>query len=100
MNIAGYEFDIYSSTYSLENKAAVYSILDRRDDDTSYVIDVGESSEVRDRVENHDRKPCWDRNIKGSIRYGVHYTPGKSAEARRKIEAEIRNMYKPPCGEV
>jgi hypothetical protein len=100
ITLAGYEFSVFTSTSSLENKGGVYAILDLRSDDRYYPIDVGESAEVKDRVENHDRKPCWNRNIRGSIRYGVHYTPGKSAEARRKIEAEIRDKYDPPCGKV
>lgn len=100
ITLAGYSFDgPYSSESSLRNAAGVYAVLDKRGD--SYgVLDVGESGDVKDRVEAHDRRRCWERNARGSIRYAARYTPGVDAAGRRKIESAIRVKYSPPCGDV
>lgn len=98
INIGGYSFSgPYSSTESLEDRSGVYAILDTCSG-KNYLLDVGESVEVQSRVENHDRKSCWDRNKKGTITYAVHYTPGLHQAGRMKIEQDIRSQYKIPCG--
>ena len=64
------------------------------------VIDVGESSEVRSRVESHDRQYCWSFNANnGQLAYAVYYTPGLHQAGRRTIEQAVRDRYNPPCGE-
>ena len=46
----------YTSTESLEDRSGVYIILTRaKSTDKWTVIDVGESHELKTRVENHDR---------------------------------------------
>ena len=62
----------YSYTSSLKDKSGVYAILCERNGNLD-LIDVGESSEVRARVENHDRKDCWERNCNGIIKYTAYY---------------------------
>ncbi len=100
ITIAGYSFDgPYASTDKLEDKSGVYAILDYKDN-KYYLIDVGESSEVKSRVENHDRKSCWNKNITGQFRVAVHYTPNKQQAGRKEIEQAIRDSYDGiPCGE-
>lgn len=94
-----YDFEgPYSDTNSLEDRSGVYVILDYRDDGKHYVLDVGESAQVRTRVENHDRQECWYRNKKGSIYFVVYYTPSLQQPGRMAIEQEIRDKYNPPCG--
>ena len=95
--INGYSFDgPYSSTYSLEDRSGVYVILCN-----SRLIDVGESAGVRNRIENHDRKDCWERNCSGNISFAVHYTPNLQQSGRMEIEQEIRRSHRDiPCGEV
>ena len=56
----------YSPPDSLENKSGVYVILCYKGG-KYYVIDVGESSEVRDRVSNHERADCWEENCENGI---------------------------------
>jgi hypothetical protein len=100
ITLAGYSFEgPYSQESSLRNAAGVYAILDERAD-SYYVLDVGESGEVKDRVESHDRRQCWKRYAQGPIRYAVHYTPSVSAAGRREIERAVRRKYSPPCGDV
>jgi hypothetical protein len=94
-----YTFDgPYSSTQSLEDRSGLYAIISARSTN-NYLVDVGESSEVKSRVENHDRKNCWNRNLNGgSLKYAVLYTPNLRQEGRRVIEDDIRDNYDLPCG--
>lgn len=102
ITISGYSFaGPYTSTASLEDKSGVYAILTRPATGGSWtVLDVGESAEVKSRVETHDRKNCWTRNSKtGGLAYAVFYTPGKQQAGRREIEQAIRKAMTLPCGE-
>jgi len=99
ISICGYTFEgPYTSTEYLKNQAGVYVILDKRSDGKWWVIDVGESTEVKNRVENHDRSGCWQRNNSGTLGIAVLYTPGWSAEQRRSLESKIREAFNPVCG--
>jgi len=96
IKIGNYNFDgPYGSTNSLENKSGVYVILDCNSNDSCKVIDIGESKEVKDRVENHDREGCWTRNVSNTRKYAVKYC---SESDRMQIEQELRKQYNPPCG--
>jgi hypothetical protein len=98
--LSGYKFDgPYGSTSSLKDQSGVYAILTPTDPTHSKVVDVGESATVKTRVENHDRKPCWQRHAnRGQLRYAVYYTPRLQQAGRRTIEQKIRKQYRPPCG--
>ena len=66
------------------------------------VIDVGEAEKVKERIDTHDRKDCWEQNCKsGTIKFGVHYTSNMTDEKRREIEGKIRNSPRRTvlCGE-
>lgn len=97
--LCGYTFEgPYSSTASLENRSGVYAILkDNKAIIKSDVVDIGESAEVRNRVENHDRQDCWKRNA-ATIYYGVLYTPNAQQSGRMEIEQDLRKQIDPPCG--
>ena len=101
IRLARYEFEgPYASTISLEDRSGVYAILSPNSSNRYKVIDVGESSEVRSRVENHDRKYCWSFNSNnGQLAYAAYYTPGLHQAGRRAIEQAVRDLYDPPCGE-
>lgn len=94
ISIAGYTFEgpfIY--TTSLKNRSGVYVILCGN---RTTPVDVGESANVRDRVENHDRKACWNRNCSSTIKYAAHYVSGE--QQRKRVEQDIRDRYNVPCG--
>jgi hypothetical protein len=76
----------------------VYVILCHRDA-KNFVIDVGESAQVKTRVDNHDRKDCWQLNCQGNLLVAVYYTPNLQSSGRIAIEQEIRRQYNPPCGD-
>lgn len=95
IKIAGYSFEgPYSLTSSLKKRSGVYAVVCAGSSTT--LLDVGESADVRDRVENHDRKSCWKRNCSSTIKYAAHYISGE--KERKKIEQAIRKQSKVPCG--
>lgn len=98
--IGGHKFSgPYWDTNQLENRSGVYAIICRRSG-TSYVIDVGESAQVKDRVENHNRKQCWNRNCtRGTVLAAILYTSNTPQSGRKEIEQAIRGQYAVPCGE-
>jgi hypothetical protein len=100
ITLAGYKFDgPYKATSSLNDRSGVYAILTPTSASRYKVVDVGESATVKSRVENHDRKPCWQRNANsGGLYYAAHYTPGLQQAGRKAIEQKIRQQYNPPCG--
>jgi hypothetical protein len=87
----------YSSTDKLQDRSGVYAIHCHRND-KYYLMDVGESATVKTRVENHDRKDCWQRNCPGSLTFSAYYTPDLHQAGRMEIEQEIRKQFDPPCG--
>lgn len=102
IEIAGYTFSgPYKSTSLLEDRSGVYTVLTPTDTTHYKVVDVGESAKVKTRVENHERKPCWQRNTTSDgLRYAVYYTPNLQQAGRKVIEQKIRYQYRPPCGEL
>lgn len=88
----------YPSTDTIDDKSGVYAIICKRDD-KNYLIDVGEASEVKSRLDTHDRKKCWEEKCKTDFSYAVKYTPNQKQEGRKKVEQEIRKEFKPSCGE-
>lgn len=83
---------------SLRDSSGIYVIVDCRSDGKCYVVDVGESGQIRTRVQNHDRAGCWTRHQQGSLQFAVLYTPGWTDDQRRALEGRIRDQYAPLCG--
>jgi hypothetical protein len=102
INISGYSFEgPYTNTASLAESAGVYAILTRALPSQSWtVIDIGESGQVRSRIESHDRKNCWSRNSQGTLAVAVLYTPGWTSSQRSALESSLREQYAPACGVV
>jgi predicted GIY-YIG superfamily endonuclease len=97
--IMGYSFEgPFDNTDSLKDKSGIYVILDSNSG-KYYVLDCGESTQIKTRIEGHDRADCWKKHAKGYIRVAVLYTPNLSDEKRRQIEKAIRSKFNPPCGE-
>lgn len=87
----------YTSTSSLEDRSGVYAILDNYNN-SYYILDVGESAQVKTRVENHDRKPCWNSKLRGRLEYAVYYTYNLHQQGRMEVEQDIRAKYNELCG--
>lgn len=99
ITIGRYTFEgPYDNTGPLEDRSGVYAILCFRDG-KYYVVDVGESAQVKTRVGNHERKACWMRNCSGTWMVAVYYTAHLQSSGRVSVEQEIRAQYNPPCGQ-
>lgn len=84
----------FADSFSLKNLPGVYVILGNNGGDNWEVVDVGESDDVRWRVENHDRKKDWQRQELATLAVAALYT----RDDRGELEREIRNFYAPLCG--
>ena len=80
---------------SLQARSGVYVILGRSGQANWNVVDVGESENIRERVANHDRAPCWRGQGHGQLNVAAIYADQPN---RMLIERELRNQYNPPCG--
>jgi len=99
LNILGYSFEgPYTDISSVRDQAGLYVICDYRSDGKWYVLDVGESEQLRTRLTNHERASCWNRHRQGQLGVAVLYTPGWTEDQRRILESTIRDAFSPPCG--
>ena len=98
INIEGYEFEgPFNSTDNLKNFSGVY-IIHYKNNEGKYIrLDVGESENVKDRIETHDRKNCWSRNANGDITVSAYYC---NENERMRIEKIIRSSSNLSCGEI
>ena len=100
IKISQYSFDgPFVSADELEDRSGVYVIWCKTEQGYS-LLDVGESAEVKSRVESHERVSCWEENCQGTLAYGAYYTPRKQQPGRRAIELRIRIEHGGlPCGD-
>jgi predicted GIY-YIG superfamily endonuclease len=93
MNICGY---IFSGPYNPDDRfsvsiSAVYVIYDG-----NKVLDIGQTDDLNDRLSNHERKDCWERNKTGRI--DLYFLPESDQQKRLFIEKYIRTVLNPVCG--
>lgn len=88
----------YDNASKLEDHSGVYFIVCLKNG-KYYPIDVGESKNVKTRIENHNRADCWNKNCNGTLMVAVRYTPNKQQHGRMEIEQDIRCNYDFPCGD-
>ena len=65
----------------VRNRSGIYAIICQKSD-KNYIVDVGESASVKNRVEHHDRKDCWSNSCKGRLAVSVYYTPNLHQSGR------------------
>jgi hypothetical protein len=97
LNIYGYDFEgPYSSPDQLPEYAGVYTVwcykLSSR-----LLIDAGQAENVKERLEYHDRKNCWEKYCSGLIYFCVAEVPDELL--RGLLENKLRQGYRPLCGE-
>lgn len=95
MNLNGYQF---AGPYNVDlgfkrDFGAVYAIVD----DTPKILDIGQTQSINDRVQYHDRRPCWDRNKVGALHLYIY--ENSSEQTRLQLENSLREIYKPTCGD-
>ena len=98
IQIGQYRFEgPYPTTDHLRDQSGVYAILDVQTGRT-VVVDIGESAQVKSRVERHDRAECWKRRRQGQLHVAVLYTPNAQQSGRMAVEQLLRHQFHPPCG--
>jgi len=83
------------------NIAAIYVIICVAKDSSWTVLDVGQSGELGDRIDNHDRRQCWLNNCPNkNVWVCIYPMPSKdySKQDRLDLERELRDELNPPCG--
>ena len=85
-----------ASIDKIKDKSGIYAIVCKVNGEY-FVIDVGESSKLRTRIENHDQKDCWTKNCNGQLTIYVHYTTFLKQKGRILIEHELRELFHPDC---
>ena len=81
--------------------AAIYVIICVASNGNWNVLDVGQSGELGDRIDNHDREDCWKRNcLNQTIWVCIYPMPSNkyTKQDRLDIEKKLRNQYNPKCG--
>tara|TARA_R110002110_G_scaffold62939_4_gene175260 strand:+ start:461 stop:766 length:306 start_codon:yes stop_codon:yes gene_type:complete len=98
ITIGNYNFEgPYDSAAQLQNRSGVYAILGRSGSaDQWKMVDIGESSGVSERVNNHDRAPCWKGRGYRHLSAAAYYCAERE---RMAVERVLRTQYNPPCGD-
>ena len=95
----GFNFEgTFASPEYLKSIPGVYVVWCKSQEGLT-VIDVGESENVKDSVQNHDRINSWLLNCKEEIHYSAAYTPKLNKERRKAIEQDIKNSVNIICGD-
>jgi len=84
----------FPSIDKLKDKAGVYAIICMVDREF-FLLDVGESTRMKTRIENHEKKGAWVKKCNGELTIFVRYTPFLEQEGRLLIEKELRELYHP-----
>ncbi|MFW5856088.1 MAG: hypothetical protein ACOCVB_02315 [Bacillota bacterium] len=98
IKLADYKFQgPYTSTAELKDRPGIYAIHCNYKNQYT-LIDIGESAQVKSRVDNHERMKCWLKNCQGIITVSVYYTKHWTQEGRFQFQQKLRKLYNPPCG--
>lgn len=99
VTIANQKFEgPFLTTTPIRDEPGLYIVVGAGDDDQYKLVDAGEAENVRQTVDNHGRRPCWDQFGFSKLAIAVSYTPEKGQAERREVERQIRAEYDPPCG--
>jgi len=98
IKIGSYNFDgPHTNTNALRKQSGVYAILGNNGSSNSWaVVDIGESEDVQDRVDKHDRAECWKKQGHRVLTAAAYYV---AEQQRMQIEQELRATLNPPCGD-
>jgi len=92
----GYDFSgPYTQPGQLAPKSGTYVVTTKKKSGKHKLLDVGESGDVKNRVENHDRADCWVREKKDGLFYSGYYC---DETARTTLADGIRGKFDLPCG--
>jgi hypothetical protein len=86
----------YPAVGMLEAKLGVYPISTKVPTWAHRVLDVGQSGDVRTRIEHHDRGPGWSKFKQDGVYVSAFYC---DEPTRTRVENELRGYFRPQCGE-
>jgi len=81
--------------------AAIYVIICVDKNGDWEVLDVGQTGELGDRIDSHDRQKCWGNNCPNKNIWVCAYTMPSSKytkQDRLDVEQKLRDKYNTPCG--
>jgi hypothetical protein len=81
--------------------AAIYVILCVEQNGNWTVLDIGQTGELGERIDNHDRKQCWiDKCPNKNVWVCIYKMPSNSYTKQNRLDLEkrLRDQYNPPCG--
>lgn len=83
----------YSNADKLKCQSGIYLIICRRGNRNS-IIDVGESDNIKMKIETCNHKEIWAKYSKcGTLTIAIHYTPNLHQSDRIKVQEKIKNNY-------
>lgn len=102
LNIGGYPFACVGlADADFREVAAIYAVICVSEDHSWTVLDVGQSGELRQRIDAHDRMQCWEEKCASkNIWVCIHrmLSSQYTKEERLKLENYLRQNLNPLCG--
>ncbi len=100
LQLSNYNFDgPFYKISDIKDQPGIYAILTNIPRGVA-LLDIGESENVKTRIQNHDRKDEWNKHAQGTISAAVYYTNHLPPVSRKAIEHILRMSFKNlPCGE-
>jgi len=86
----------FESIDKLKDRSGIYAIVCKVGTEY-FLIDIGESSKLRTRIENHDKKDYWMKNCNGKLIFYVRYTAFLKQQGRTLIEQELTELFGVDC---
>ena len=86
-------YDNFSDLFYL---SGVYIILDKRNEGY-FIIDIGESNEIRTSIEDEVKLSKWNTVREGKLEVVVLYMQNKHKASRQMIVRDLRAGFKPLC---
>ena len=89
-----------SNKEELPESKGIYVIACERDDKYT-ILDVGMTYDqtLKERVANHDRKDCWDKNCSHVLMIAYLVMENSTKEEILDLESKIRTSRNLKCGE-
>lgn len=105
MTIGNYDFKgpFLLEEFSYLDKACVYAILCENINGEFNILYIGQSGEIMTRIDNHNKKYCWENNcLYGNLYIAIFETPSSryTKDDRLAIESELINLYEPICNKI
>jgi hypothetical protein len=83
-------------TDEVKDWPGLYAVLCRRGN-RHYLVDVGESNNLKLELERNGRRELWSQHCSGTLVVSVYYTLDMEHSERARIERKIRIRHNPPC---